>query len=243
MSVHKIPINWKFGFYLVFIKFQVSTSIDANNSIQKEWKPDDLIFAPLYEQLRHRKLDKEEDALLETDPEVEKLLKLYVILLLFVEPIGRWFWRRNRRRMSSRCASPNETSCSASTSNFWTNPSHLWTSQLHPINLQFEDLGRYLLINNLLPMTSHNGLFGYLGKMYKNMVADHLNAGVEPLTGLFSGQGLCQLLLDHICYLNTERRPTKSQTPTTSLPAWTPWGFYCCVTATTAPKCGRPVHF
>jgi glomulin len=67
--------------------------------------------------------------------------------------------------------------------------------------LQFEDLGRYLLIKNLLPMTSHNGLVGYLGTMYKNMVADHLNAGVEPLSGLFSGQGLRQLLLDHICHL------------------------------------------
>lgn len=66
---------------------------------------------------------------------------------------------------------------------------------------QFDNDGRYFLLNNLFRITEHNGLYGYLAAMYKDMMAEALNSD-SALSNAFTGEVLHRFLLKHICTLN-----------------------------------------
>lgn len=65
---------------------------------------------------------------------------------------------------------------------------------------QFEDDARYFLVRQLFGATDHNGLYGYLAAMYKEMVAEALNGPGEP-GEFFCGKQLQRMLLKYICIL------------------------------------------
>lgn len=65
--------------------------------------------------------------------------------------------------------------------------------------LQFDTHGRYLLIKNILQMSNHKGLMGYLTTMYKDMIFEELNSG--NLSEFTSGSCLKQLITEHLCNL------------------------------------------
>lgn len=67
--------------------------------------------------------------------------------------------------------------------------------------LQFDQEGRMILIKNLLKVTTHNGLLGYLITIYKDMVAEELNSNATDVSPHFSGSELKSLLLQQICVL------------------------------------------
>lgn len=67
--------------------------------------------------------------------------------------------------------------------------------------LQFDQDGRMVLIKNLLTVTTHNGLVGYLITIYKDMISEALNADDAELSPYFSGSELKSLLLQRICVL------------------------------------------
>lgn len=65
--------------------------------------------------------------------------------------------------------------------------------------LKFDGQGRYLLIKNILRISNHKGLMGYLTTMYKDMIlADMANGQMSEFT---SGNNLKQLITDHLCNL------------------------------------------
>lgn len=65
---------------------------------------------------------------------------------------------------------------------------------------QFDNDGRYFLLNNLFRVTEHNGLYGYLAAMYKDMMAEALNSDTS-LSTAFTGEAFHRILLNHICTL------------------------------------------
>lgn len=67
--------------------------------------------------------------------------------------------------------------------------------------LQFDDDGRMVLIKNLLRVSTHNGLTGYLITIYKDMVADALNKCDNEVPSHLSGAELKSLVLQQICVL------------------------------------------
>lgn len=65
--------------------------------------------------------------------------------------------------------------------------------------LKFDNEGRYLLIKNILKISDHKGLMGYLTTLYKDMIFERLNSndGCE----FTSGGNLKLLVTDHLCKL------------------------------------------
>lgn len=65
--------------------------------------------------------------------------------------------------------------------------------------LKFDSEGRYLLIKNILKISDHKGLMGYLTTLYKDMILERLNegGGCEFTTGA----NLKHLLTEHLCKL------------------------------------------
>lgn len=66
--------------------------------------------------------------------------------------------------------------------------------------LKFDNQGRYLLIKNILCISNHKGLMGYLTTLYKDMVFKELNSG--NLSEFTSGACLKQLITEHFCNLS-----------------------------------------
>ncbi|CRK88348.1 CLUMA_CG002126, isoform A [Clunio marinus] len=66
--------------------------------------------------------------------------------------------------------------------------------------LKFDIEGRYLLIKNILKISDHKGLMGYLTTMYKDIIFEEINTG--KLSEYTSGQCLKQIVLEHTCKLN-----------------------------------------
>lgn len=67
--------------------------------------------------------------------------------------------------------------------------------------LQFDHDGRMILIKNLLKVTTHNGLVGYIITIYKDMISEALNSCDNDVSSHFSGTELKSLLLQQICVL------------------------------------------
>jgi glomulin len=65
--------------------------------------------------------------------------------------------------------------------------------------LKFDFQGRYLLLKNMLRISEHKGLLGYLTTLYKDMIFEELNAG--KVSEFTSGSNLKALLMNHICNL------------------------------------------
>lgn len=65
--------------------------------------------------------------------------------------------------------------------------------------LKFDVEGRYLLIKNILRISNHKGLMGYLTTLYKDMIFEDLNA--KNVSEFTSGLCLKQLIMDHSCNL------------------------------------------
>ncbi|XP_061396056.1 glomulin [Musca vetustissima] len=71
---------------------------------------------------------------------------------------------------------------------------------LHQYILSFDDEGKYLILKNLMATVNHQGLCGYLGTMYKDLVAEALKAS-SPLPTSFAGQDFRTIFLQNICKL------------------------------------------
>lgn len=67
--------------------------------------------------------------------------------------------------------------------------------------LQFDDDGRIVLIKNLLRVSTHNGLVGYLITIYKDLVSEALNSSDTEISCHYSGSQLKSLMLQQICVL------------------------------------------
>lgn len=68
--------------------------------------------------------------------------------------------------------------------------------------MKFDDKGRFLLIINLLKTVEHNGLFGYLSTLYKNIIAEALNQeGNRKISEYYSGKNLKLIILQYVCFL------------------------------------------
>lgn len=67
--------------------------------------------------------------------------------------------------------------------------------------VQFDADGRLVLIKNLLKVSTHNGLVGYLITIYKDMVYEALNSSDTEVSSHFSGSELKTLMLQQICLL------------------------------------------
>lgn len=67
--------------------------------------------------------------------------------------------------------------------------------------LKFDITGKYLLIHNLMMIIEHNGLYGYLSTLYKDMVAEELNSGQNCISKYCSGNYMKRMLLKNICFL------------------------------------------
>lgn len=68
--------------------------------------------------------------------------------------------------------------------------------------LQFDQDGRLILIKNLLKVTTHNGLLGYLITIYKDMLSEALSSSdTDDVSSHFSGSELKSLMLQQICVL------------------------------------------
>lgn len=67
--------------------------------------------------------------------------------------------------------------------------------------LQFDEDGRMVLIKNLLKISTHNGLVGYLITIYKDMLGEALNSCDTEVSSHFSGSELKNLMLNQICVL------------------------------------------
>lgn len=65
--------------------------------------------------------------------------------------------------------------------------------------LKFDNYGRYLLIINILRISNHKGLTGYLTTMYKDLIFDELNAGA--VSEYTSGACVKHLVTEHLCNL------------------------------------------
>lgn len=65
--------------------------------------------------------------------------------------------------------------------------------------LKFDIQGRYLIIKNILKISEHKGLLGYLTTLYKDIIFEEINAG--KLSDFTSGSNLKTILLDHMCCL------------------------------------------
>lgn len=66
---------------------------------------------------------------------------------------------------------------------------------------KFDDDGRLILIKNLLTVTTHNGLLGYLISIYKDMVSEALNSSDTEISYHYSGRELKWITLQRICVL------------------------------------------
>ncbi|KRJ98309.1 glomulin [Drosophila yakuba] len=66
--------------------------------------------------------------------------------------------------------------------------------------LAFDDHGKYLILKNLLGTLQHDGLMGYLGGMYKDLVNKALEES-GPLPEVFSGKLFQEMLLLCVCVL------------------------------------------
>lgn len=67
--------------------------------------------------------------------------------------------------------------------------------------LKFDITGKYLLIHNLMMIIEHNGLYGYLSTLYKDMVAEELNSGQNNISKYCCGNYMKEMLLNNICLL------------------------------------------
>lgn len=70
--------------------------------------------------------------------------------------------------------------------------------------LRFDDESRCVTIKSLLMSVKHAGLLGYLGTIYKDLVAEKLVAvknDEDKLPACFSGEEFSEFLLKHICVL------------------------------------------
>lgn len=66
--------------------------------------------------------------------------------------------------------------------------------------LKFDVHGRYLIIKNILRISEHTGLMGYLTTLYKDIIFEELNTGT--MSEFTSGICLKQLLFEHMCNLS-----------------------------------------
>ncbi|XP_017061479.1 uncharacterized protein LOC108101578 [Drosophila ficusphila] len=66
--------------------------------------------------------------------------------------------------------------------------------------LAFDDQGKYIILKNLLETLQHDGLMGYLGGMYKDLVDEALKEP-DPLPEAYSGKQFRELLLLCVCVL------------------------------------------
>ncbi|XP_017012578.2 glomulin [Drosophila takahashii] len=66
--------------------------------------------------------------------------------------------------------------------------------------LRFDDQGKYLILKNLLETLQHDGLMGYLGGMYKDLVDKALKES-GPLPEVYSGKLFREMLLLCVCVL------------------------------------------
>ncbi|XP_052841477.1 glomulin [Drosophila gunungcola] len=66
--------------------------------------------------------------------------------------------------------------------------------------LVFDDHGKYLILKNLLETLQHDGLMGYLGGMYKDLVDKALDES-GPLPEVYSGKMFREMLLLCVCVL------------------------------------------
>ncbi|XP_073845566.1 glomulin [Musca autumnalis] len=67
--------------------------------------------------------------------------------------------------------------------------------------LSFDDEGKYLILKNLMATVNHQGLCGYLGTIYKDLVAEALQSSSAPLPTSFTGQDFRTIFLQNICKL------------------------------------------
>ncbi|KAJ6622136.1 Glomulin [Pseudolycoriella hygida] len=67
--------------------------------------------------------------------------------------------------------------------------------------LRFDQDGRMLVIKNLLKLTTHNGLVGYLITIYKDMISDALDSCDTEIPSPFRGSELQTLMLRQIFVL------------------------------------------
>jgi len=66
--------------------------------------------------------------------------------------------------------------------------------------LGFDDQGKYLILKNLLETLQHDGLMGYLGGMYKDLVDKALSKS-GPIPEVYSGKMFREMLLLCVCVL------------------------------------------
>ncbi|XP_037715645.1 uncharacterized protein LOC119550785 [Drosophila subpulchrella] len=66
--------------------------------------------------------------------------------------------------------------------------------------LGFNDQGKYLILKNLLETLQHDGLMGYLGGMYKDLVDKALSKS-GPMPEVYSGKMFREMLLLCVCVL------------------------------------------
>ncbi|XP_017078380.1 uncharacterized protein LOC108112690 [Drosophila eugracilis] len=66
--------------------------------------------------------------------------------------------------------------------------------------LAFDDQGKFLILKNLLETLQHDGLMGYLGGMYKDLVDTALQEPV-PLSEVYSGKMFREMILLCVCVL------------------------------------------
>ena len=69
--------------------------------------------------------------------------------------------------------------------------------------LAFDDDGKYLVLNNLMRNINHTGINGYLTTVYKDLIADAIqaNTNTASLPSSFSGEHFRSLFLQRICRL------------------------------------------
>lgn len=64
---------------------------------------------------------------------------------------------------------------------------------------KFDTHGQYLLIKNILRISNHKGLMGYLTTLYKDLIFDDLKSG--KMSVYTSGSCLKHLIMEHMCKL------------------------------------------
>lgn len=69
--------------------------------------------------------------------------------------------------------------------------------------LQFDDDGKYFLLKNLMIITTHSSLVGYIFTIYKDVIAKKLDCG-EELNEYYKGIEFKNIMLNFICNLNND---------------------------------------
>lgn len=78
---------------------------------------------------------------------------------------------------------------------------HLALQALHHYIMAFDDAAKYFVLKNLLATLQHDGILGYLGGIYKDLVAGALHRRETPLHEVYSGVKFRSMLLKCVCVL------------------------------------------